>query len=119
MASRSPRLYKQVDLAGLNFAPLEKEGRSYVVRLDPPLVLQTPALALATPLADAESPDEASPFAYVQPTGGFAEFLKAAEDTLLAKCLENKQEWLQQMKDKQNRVLSEKQDTELGSIFGN
>ena len=32
---------------------------------------------------------------------------------------QNKQEWLQQMKDKQNRVLSEKQDTELGSIFGN
>lgn len=92
MASRSPRLYKQVDLADLNFAPLEKEGRSYVVRLDPPLVLQTPALALATPLADAD--DEASPFAYVQPAGGFAEFLRAAEDTLLRKCLENKREWL-------------------------
>ena len=92
-ASPSPRLYKQVNLAELNFAPLEKEGKSYVVRLDPPLVLQTPALALATPLCDG-SDDEPSPFAYVQPTGGFAEFLKAAEDALLRKCLENKQEWL-------------------------
>jgi hypothetical protein len=32
---------------------------------------------------------------------------------------QNKQQWLQQMKDKQNRVLSEKADTECGNIFGN
>jgi nucleoid DNA-binding protein len=32
---------------------------------------------------------------------------------------QNRQEWLQQMKDKQNRVLSEKQDSEFGSIFDN
>lgn len=103
MASRSPRLYKQVNLADLTFAPLEKEGRSYVVRLDPPLVLQTPALVLATPLAEGASPDEASPFVYVQPAGGFAEFLKTAEDTLLRKCLENKKEWLR--KDIEDDVL--------------
>jgi hypothetical protein len=32
---------------------------------------------------------------------------------------QNKQQWLQQMKDKQSRVLSEKKDTEFGNIFGN
>ncbi len=32
---------------------------------------------------------------------------------------QNKQEWLQQMKDKQIRVLSEKQDVQFGNLFGN
>jgi hypothetical protein len=32
---------------------------------------------------------------------------------------QNRQEWLQQMKDKQNRVISEKQVSEFGSIFNN
>ena len=32
---------------------------------------------------------------------------------------QNKQEWLQQMKDKQSRVLSEKQDVQFGNLFGN
>ena len=31
----------------------------------------------------------------------------------------NKREWLQQMKDKQTRVLSEKKDVVFGNIFGN
>ena len=32
---------------------------------------------------------------------------------------QNKQEWLQQMKDKQTRALSEKQDVQFGNLFGN
>jgi len=32
---------------------------------------------------------------------------------------QNKQEWLQQMKDKQIRALSEKQDVQFGNLFGN
>ena len=32
---------------------------------------------------------------------------------------QNRQEWLQQMKDKQTRALSEKQDVQFGNIFGN
>jgi hypothetical protein len=32
---------------------------------------------------------------------------------------QNRQEWLQQMKDKQTRVLSEKKDVVFGNIFGN
>jgi tRNA A37 methylthiotransferase MiaB len=32
---------------------------------------------------------------------------------------QNRKEWLQQMKDKQLRALSEKQDVQFGSLFGN
>ena len=32
---------------------------------------------------------------------------------------QNKQEWLQQMKDKQIRALSEQQDVQFGNLFGN
>ena len=87
------RLYKQVNLeTDLNFAPMEKEGRSYVVRLDPPLVLETPPLALTSALADEAG--EPAPFAYVQPPPAFEDFLRRAEATLLARCLEHKKEWL-------------------------
>ena len=89
MAAAGAVYYSAVDLAALDFDPMTKEGKLYVAALSPPLVVQTPPVALASALAE----DEAAPFAYLAPTGGFARFLRDAEARILDRCVEHKAAW--------------------------
>lgn len=81
-----------VDLAGLAFGPLAREGRSYVARLAAPLLVVTPPCALASPLVlEDGSP---APFVWLRPPPAFAQFAAATEARLLQAALDNKVEWL-------------------------
>lgn len=92
-AAASPQYYKHVDLAAhlTAFLPLEKLGGSYVTRLATPLLVQTPVLALASPLDDHEG--EPVPNAYLTLPKGFQQFAQDTEAAVLEACLANKAEW--------------------------
>lgn len=85
--------YKHADLGAhlTTFLPLEKLGGSYVARLATPLLVQTPVLALASPLDDDEG--EPVPHAHLTLPRGFQQFAEATEAAVLEACLANKAEW--------------------------
>lgn len=79
--------FDAVDLGALQFAPIAKQGKLYVVNLETPLVVTTPPLTLAASLSDDTD------FALLQPTGAFEAFLKRVETWVLDACLAHKAEW--------------------------
>lgn len=89
------RHYRHVDLAAAlapdRFLPLERTGGLYVARLHEPLLVQTPPLALASPLDDEDGTP--LPHAHLTLPRGFQAFVQQAEDLVLQACLANKSEW--------------------------
>lgn len=79
--------YRVVDLASLAFEPVVKQNKLYVATLTTPLTVLTPPVQLASAIV----PD--TPFAYVRPTGDFAQFLRDTEAHILQSCIEHKAEW--------------------------
>lgn len=89
MTTLEPTYFARVDVASLEFGPVTKEHKLRVAALTPALVVQTPPVVLATAI----DPDVA-PFVYVKPTGKFRDFLADVEARVLAKCIDNKAEWI-------------------------
>lgn len=91
----APLTFKAVPLDALAgddaFEPMEREGKLYVVRLRPKILVQTPPLALTSSLVD----DDGEPltFAHLAPAGQFAAFLRRAEAAVLDACLAHKHDW--------------------------
>ena len=92
------RPFRSVSLPDdLQFGAMEREGKSYVVRLLAPLVVLTPPVALNAPLTGPD--DEPAPFSWVAPTGQFDEFLRCVEGAMLEACIANKGAWLRKVTD--------------------
>jgi hypothetical protein len=92
------RPFRSVSLPDdLQFGAMEREGKSYVVRLLAPLVVLTPPVALNAPLTGPD--DEPAPFSWVAPTGQFGEFLRGVEGAMLEACIANKGAWLRKVMD--------------------
>lgn len=92
------RPFRSVSLPeDLQFGAMEREGKSYVVRLLAPLAVLTPPVALNAPLTGPD--DEPAPFSWVVPTGQFGEFLRGVEGAMLEACLANKGAWLRKVMD--------------------
>jgi hypothetical protein len=92
------RPFRSVSLPDdLQFGAMEREGKSYVVRLLAPLVVLTPPVALNAPLTGPD--DEPAPFSWVAPTGQFGEFLRGVEGAMLEACIANKGAWLRKVTD--------------------
>jgi hypothetical protein len=87
----APVHYKTVDPSALAFGAMEREGKLYTVRLQSPLVVQTPPVKLTSSLVDDDG--ETIGFAYITPSPALAAFLRKAEDAILDACLANKREW--------------------------
>jgi hypothetical protein len=85
------RNFKALCLDSLAFDPIEREGKLYVVKLRPKLVVVTPPMALASSLVDADG--EALPFASLGPSAQFGGFLRRVEAAVLAACIANKADW--------------------------
>ena len=87
-----PVFYKSENPDALQFEDQrERDGKVYAVRLKRRLLIQTPAVALATALVDADG--EVMPFSHLAPVGHFAAFLHRTEAAVLAACLANKDTW--------------------------
>lgn len=80
------------DSQDFQFRPMEREGKSYVVKLVNPLSIQTPAITLATPLTGPDG--QLAPFTRAVPPPALAAFLRSVEDLMLDACLANKATWL-------------------------
>ena len=95
----APVSYARVDAAThlRDFDPLEKAGGVYVARLREPLLVQTPALALVSPLDD----DDGSPLPHMhlKLPKNFLAFARRTEDAVLAACLDNKAAWFRRPMD--------------------
>ena len=86
---RTPPYYARVDLErDVSFASCEKEGGMYVVRLDPPLLVQTPVVEVASDL------DQDEAFAYLEPRGAFLQFVRDVEAFIVSEAIRHKAEWL-------------------------
>lgn len=79
--------YRTVDLASVEFEPVAKLNKLYVANLATPLTVLTPPVQLTTPI------ESDAAFAYIRPTGEFAQFLRDTEAHLLAQSIENKAAW--------------------------
>lgn len=80
------------DSQDFQFRPMEREGKSYVVKLVNPLSIQTPVITLATPLTGPDG--QLAPFTRAVPSPTLAAFLRSVEDLMLEACLANKATWL-------------------------
>lgn len=83
--------FKGVCLDSLAFDPVEREGKLYVVKLRPKMVVVTPPMTLASSLVDGDG--EPLPFASLAPPAQLASFLRRVESAALAACLANKADW--------------------------
>lgn len=83
--------YKSVAVPEFGYAPVEREGKLYVVRLAEKLTVQTPPMTLTSQLVDADG--EALPFATFVAPAHLAAFLKKVEAAVLSACLQHKAEW--------------------------
>lgn len=90
-AQTSVRSFKGVCLDSLAFDPVEREGKLYVVKLRPKIVVVTPPMTLASSLVDADG--EPLPFASLAPPAQLAAFLRRVEAAALDACIANKAEW--------------------------
>ena len=81
--------FRSVKFDELVYAPMIKDtsARLYVVPIDPPVLVTSP------PTKTASAFEEGVPFAFLQPEGAFAAFLKKSEDAILDACLANKATW--------------------------
>ena len=94
--------FRSVDLSTLAYGPMIKDtsARLYVVPLDPPLLIQTTPMTLATSLED-----PSVPFAYVSPDAALTAFFQEAEKTVADACIANKAEWFAVAKTLEDDVL--------------
>ncbi len=107
----APRHFRGVDLgaalAPSAFLPVEKTGGLYAARLAAPLLVQTPPLALVSPLDDEDGTP--LPHAHVSLPRAFLQFATEAEERVLAACLANKAEWFRRPMEDQSLRASFKQ----------
>jgi len=103
--------YKFVDLqsalAPAAFLPLEKHGGMYVAKLATPLLVQTPPLALLSPLEDDDG--HPLPYAHLAVPRAFLRFLQDAEERVFQACVENKGQWFRRAVEDQTLRASFKQ----------
>jgi hypothetical protein len=85
------RNFKALCLDSLAFDPIEREGKLYVVKLQPKITIVTPPMTLASSLVDEDG--EALPFASLAPSAQFGGFLRRVEAAVLAACIAHKAEW--------------------------
>ncbi len=92
--SPSPVLYTHADVerALSAFEPLAKEGGVYVARLQEPLLIQTPPLALVASLDDDEDGTPAR-HAHLALPPKFARFVRRVEAAVLYAGMANKAAW--------------------------
>ena len=77
--------------------PMHREGKLYAVPLDPPIVVQTPAVALATSAFDADG--EPLTFTHLAPARDLLAWLRGAEDAVLEASIERKTDWFRKALD--------------------
>ena len=77
--------------------PMEREGKLYVVRLDPPVLVQTPPVTLATSPFDSDG--EPLSFVYLAPRGDLLAWMRNAEAAVLDACVARKKEWFRKALD--------------------
>jgi len=74
-----------------SFSPvLQRDGGVYISTLDTPLVIQTPAITLASDLSDESS------FATLKMKSSVLSFFKTVEDTLIQHAIANKGTWFRE-----------------------
>lgn len=83
--------FKAARLDDLEFDPIEREAKLYIVKLRPKLLVQTPPMTLTSALVDDDG--EPLPFVTLAPPAQFAGFLHRTEAAVQAACLANKAEW--------------------------
>lgn len=76
---------------------MERDGKLYVVPLDPPLVVQTPAVTLATAAFDGDG--EPLAFAHIAPPRDLQAWLRGAEAAVLETSIRNKKDWFRKALD--------------------
>ena len=86
-----PQYFKTVDLASLTILPITKESKSYIARIEPRLVIQTPPIQVTSPLV---CDGDHMPFVYLRVTGPFEKYLKETEEKVLNFCVAHKKDWL-------------------------
>lgn len=89
-AADHPQFYRAAEVA-MDFLPIEREGKLYIVKLKDKLVVQTPVLTLTTPLVDDEG--DPLPFATLAVPSQFGAFARRVEALVLDACVANKAEW--------------------------
>lgn len=92
-SATSPHYYSKVDpaAAASGFEDVRKVGSLYAAPLRTPLVVQTPALTLVSPLRDEDGAPVTT--AHLKLPRGFDAFASDVESAVLAAALENKEAW--------------------------
>ncbi len=89
-AADHPQFYRAAEVA-MDYLPIEREGKLYIVKLKDKLVVQTPVLTLTTPLVDDEG--DPLPFATLAVPSQFGAFARRVEALVLEACVANKADW--------------------------